>query len=277
MIFRVTDIETIPDMRFWSSNDPVCKIVSGPSLLGEGIRMPAVQEVAPFPPPQACRVVALSYVDVNFSPDHDPPYWYGGCHTECQWSGDVSAADEFEKSLLARFGRGVDEGVALHLVTWNGRTFDLPVIVMRSMLHGLACRWYYQNSNVRYRYSPEGHLDLMDHLGDYGASRQMRLGDCARLVGLPGKTDMSGDKVDVLYARSVQEPSLSDGYRDKVARYCLQDSLQTAVLFIRSRHLMGKLTTSTYNKIVRSFSENEDVQKMLDVAWDRVMVLPEDR
>ena len=51
-----------------------------------------------------------------------------------------------------------------HLVTWNGRGFDLPVLALRALRYGLPFGWYYRGDGYRYRYSEEGHLDLCDVL-----------------------------------------------------------------------------------------------------------------
>lgn len=282
MIFRALDIETVPDDEFWTRGEPACRIVRKP--VDEGARMllagspfPSldfgVEEVEPFPPPQACRVVAISTVDVGFSPDQDPRYWLAACRTDCRWAPGEGAAAE-ERRLLADFGELAAGGVGVHLVTWNGRSFDLPVIVMRSFLRKLACGWYYANRDVRYRYSQEGHLDLMDFFGDYGASRCMRLGDVARMLGLPGKTDVSGADVEGMYRRALACPEESDYLRAKVARYCLQDTVQTAVIFLRSRHLLGKLSPATHDAAVETFRRSTEVAAALEVDWDRVRLEP---
>lgn len=285
MIFRALDIETVPDDAYWTRGEPTYRLVPGSPAMDER-PTPAregsgpdtydarVEEALPFPPPQACRVVAVSTVDVGFSPDQDPRYWLAACRTDCRWApGDEGAVEE--RRLLADFGELMAGGVGVHLVTWNGRSFDLPVIVMRSFLHKLACGWYYANRDVRYRYSPEGHLDLMDFLGDYGASRNMRLGDVARIVGLPGKTGgVSGGDVEGMYHRALEHPEESDYLRAKVARYCLQDTVQTAVLFLRSRHLLGKLSPATHDAALETFRRSTEVAAAIEVDWDRVRLSP---
>lgn len=273
MIFRVLDIETVPDESCWFRGDPTYRLVPGLFAPGTNgtIRDAAVEVVEPFPPPQACRVVALSCVDVVFEVGHDPKYRFGGCWSDCLWCPwDAVEADRQERLILDKFGAGMSEDV--HLVTWNGRGFDLPVISMRSLKHGVSCGWYYKNKDVRYRYSTEGHLDLMDYLSDYGGSRQMRLGDCARLIGLPGKTDMSGDKVDVLYRQVAERPELSAERAAKIRRYCQQDTLQTALLFVRTRHHLGKLSPEAHDATVRTFRDSADVREAIDIDWDGLML-----
>ena len=90
--------------------------------------------------------------------------------------------------------------------------FDLPVIALRSLCHGVPLGWYYRERNVRYRYSEEGHLDLCDWLADHGATRSGSLDAVARLIGLPGKVGVDGSQVEGLYRA---------GQLAAIQRYCL--------------------------------------------------------
>jgi len=123
------------------------------------------------------------------------------------------------------------------LVTYNGRSFDLPVIALRSLCHGVSLGWYYRERNVRYRYSEEGHLDLCDWLADHGATRSGSLDAVARLIGLPGKVGIDGSQVEGLHAA---------GQLAAIQRYCLADVAQTALLFLRFRLLQGLLGADQY-------------------------------
>jgi hypothetical protein len=269
MIFRVLDIETVPDDTVWTMGDPSYRLVPSPIQVAAVSAVP----IEPFPPPHACRVVALSYVDVGMDPAKESRYYFDRCYSECLWSSDVSQAraDAAEHRLLETFSAAMTDP-AVTLVTWNGRGFDLPVISMRSLGHKIACGWYYKNRDVRYRFSEDGHLDLMDFLGDYGACRNMKLGDLARLCGLPGKTDMSGDKVADLYAEAVKNPLRSEALQVKVARYCLQDSLQTALLFLRTRYHLGKIDALTHNLALGTFRASPSVTDAIDLDWDRLLL-----
>ena len=262
MIFRVLDIETVADESCWTRGEPNYKLVPGPG------GVPALRELDVVPPPQACRVVALSCVDVRFDAARDPRYFLDSCWTDCRWGppGDLSS----EATLLAAFAHAMEVAADCHLVTWNGRGFDLPVLAMRSLGRGIAAPWYYKNRDVRYRYSTEGHLDLMDFFADYGGSRCMKLGDVARLCGLPGKTDTSGGDVAKLYAEAIAFPEQDSKIRERVARYCLQDTLQTALVFLRSRHLVGKLTAETHDAALETFRRSPEVADALDLDWDRL-------
>ena len=271
MIFRIFDIETIPDPSAFTPGPPSYKLVPGPRYLPDGETIAGVELADAFPPPQAQRVVAISCVDVEFDPGTTPKYKFLGCHTICRWGRDAASLDIEEQKLLAAWGHAMESQDEIHLVSWNGRTFDLPVIALRSLKHKLACKWYYAEKDVRYRYSPEGHLDLMDYWSDFGACRPMKLTDAAHLIGLPGKTDMSGASIEKLYLDSAlkQDLDVEIIWKD-IARYCLHDSIQTALLWVRSRHHIGKITPETHNLILETFSSSPAITNAITLDWDRL-------
>jgi len=269
MIFRITDIETIPDFLVWTPGEPVYKLMPIHPEASRGGGGMELVKVEAFPPPHAQRVVAISYVDVSFDPGATPKYQYLRCYSECRWSRDLVALDADEHRLLSTFVGAMAPDV--HLVTWNGRTFDLPVIAMRSFKHRIACAWYYATKDVRYRYSTEGHFDLMDFLSDYGATRPMKLHDAARLMGLPGKTDMSGASIEKIYKDSVADLNSDlESIQLSVARYCLQDSIQTAIVWLRSRYHVGKIIASSYNQSLETFSSSPTINDAITLDWDRL-------
>lgn len=141
-----------------------------------------------------------------------------------------------EGEVLEDFVRFVDERRP-DMITYNGRGFDLPVIVSRCLRHGVSFRHYFQTSDVRYRFSAQGHLDLMDFLADYGATRAVPLDTLAKLVGLPGKVGVDGKDVG---------PMVHAGRLDEVYAYCLCDVVQTALLFLRLQLLRGQLDREGY-------------------------------
>jgi 3'-5' exonuclease len=210
--YLVLDIETVPDRDLFAPPEPA-----------PGTERPE----RPFPPLFANRPVVI---------------------------GVMCLTDDLSIERLDTLGRGQPEDEAIllaefaelmetrrpNLVTWNGRGFDLPVLALRSLRHGLSWPWYYRERDYRYRYSEEGHLDLGDFLSDHGAGRMISLDGAARLIGLPGKDGMDGSQVEGLW---------SSGQIDALKRYCLADVVQTAFLFLRSRLLKGQLTRAAYHQV----------------------------
>jgi len=141
-----------------------------------------------------------------------------------------------EAGILSDFANFMEERHPT-LVTWNGRGFDMPVIAARCLRHGVTIRHYYSSRDVRYRFSPEGHLDLMDYIADYGAAKPAKLDIVAKLIGMPGKVGVAGKDVGPLvYAGRIQE----------VRNYCLCDVVQTAAIFLRVELLRGEMNRWQY-------------------------------
>jgi hypothetical protein len=140
------------------------------------------------------------------------------------------------------------------VVTWNGRGFDMPVIVSRALRHGVAMPWWFRDRNTRYRYTTEGHFDLMDFLADFGAARSSRLDAYAKLVGFPGKVGVDGSQV---------LPMVHAGKLEEVASYCMCDVAQTAAVFLRVELLRGSFDRSTYRELGRGLLAFIDQQPRL--------------
>lgn len=175
--------------------------------------------------------------------------------------GVMSMGDRHEPRKLGCVGEGKDEAGILSdfakfledrrptLVTYNGRGFDLPVIAARCLRHGITMRHYYASRDVRYRFSPDGHLDLMDFISDHGAAKPAKLDVLAKLCGMPGKVGVDGKDVGPLvHAGKIQE----------VRNYCLCDVVQTAGLFLRTELLRGELDRAQYREAMLSLLELVD-------------------
>jgi predicted PolB exonuclease-like 3'-5' exonuclease len=157
--------------------------------------------------------------------------------------------EDYVPKKLGVVGEGKDERAMLTdlatwlgksrptIVTWNGRGFDMPVITSRTFRHGVPMPWWYSDRSTRYRYSPEGHFDLMDFLADFGAAKSARLDVYAKLVGFPGKVGVDGSQV---------APMVHAGKLDEVNAYCLCDVAQTAAIFLRVELLRGVLSREQY-------------------------------
>lgn len=212
--YLILDIETIPDTERWSRPE---------TSHGE----PA------FPPTWAHRIIVVGCLWL----DHGYRLKRFGVVGE-KAAGTASPLDHRERDLLEDFSRFVGRARPV-LVTYNGRSFDLPVIVMRSLCHAIALPWYYRDRDIRYRYSEDGHLDLCDWLADHGAARAGKLDAIARLIGLPGKIGVDGSQVEGLYHA---------GQLESIQKYCLADVAQTALLFLRFRLLQGQIAPDEYRE-----------------------------
>ncbi len=169
--------------------------------------------------------------------------WFGSDHKVRKLGVIGDGKDEY--GILSDFARLMDERRP-DLVTWNGRGFDLPVIAARCLRHGIPLRHYYRTRDVRYRFSPEGHLDLMDYVADFGAAKPSKLDIVAKLCGLPGKVGVDGKDVG---------PLVHAGRLDEVRDYCLCDVTQTAGVFLRVQLLRGELDRESYLEAMNALVE----------------------
>ena len=158
-----------------------------------------------------------------------------------------------EGEMLTDFAQWLDAKKPT-VITWNGRGFDMPVITSRALRHGVPMPWWFTDRNTRYRYSTDGHFDLMDFLADFGAAKNARLDVYAKLVGFPGKAGVDGSQV---------LPLVHAGKLDEVNAYCLCDVAQTAAIFLRVELLRGLFDRSHYRELARAMLAFVDDQPRL--------------
>lgn len=168
----------------------------------------------------------------------------------------VSTLDgESERDKIAKFLTFIED-FNPRLVSFNGRGFDLPMIMARAMCYDLSAAAYFETNdrdnnkskweNYRSRYDGRFHLDLLDHISDFGAVRGLKLDHICASVGLPGKYDVHGDQVLQLYY---------GGEQAKIDEYCRSDVLNTYWLFLKYELLRGKITKDDYLNYIAVMGE----------------------
>lgn len=131
-----------------------------------------------------------------------------------------------ERDMLAAFWEGCRAYDTF--VSFNGRTFDVPFLFVRSAIHGI--RPSKDLMRGRYLYQQERtarHIDLLDQLTFYGASmRKGTLHLWTRAFGIesPKAQGVSGDDVGALF---------KEGRFLDIAKYNGRDLFATAELFER--------------------------------------------
>jgi predicted PolB exonuclease-like 3'-5' exonuclease len=153
----------------------------------------------------------------------------------------VIGEHDHESGMLHDFSTFVEQWRP-HLVTFNGRMFDLPVLMLRCLRHGVPLRFFFADRDYRYRFSDAGHIDLYDFMSEHGAARVGSLDALARAIGLPGKVGVDGSQVEGLY---------NAGQIELIKNYCLSDVAQTAFLLLRYRLLQGLLDRAAYQVAAR--------------------------
>ena len=163
---------------------------------------------------------------------------------------DIVALDEPEYRphvITENFWRGWTNYQHPKFVTFNGRSFDIPLMELAAFRFGINAGDWFQESargfeKPRHRYNSAAHLDLQDLMTNYGASRfNGGLNLAASLLGKPGKMDVQGDMVQDMF---------DSGDLAAINDYCRCDVLDTYFVFLRSRVMVGQLSLDDEAQIV---------------------------
>lgn len=178
-------------------------------------------------------------------------------------------AGDSEEKKIAEFIKFINEHNP-RLVSYNGRGFDLPMLMIRAMRYNIDASEYFNTNdrangkdkwcNYRSRYDGVFHLDLLDHISDFKAVSGLKLDLLCASLNLPGKYDVHGDEVMNLYY---------DGKQDKIDEYCESDTLNTYWLFLKYELLRGKLNLDDYSNYLSLMSEYLNKQKA-DMSYSSV-------
>ncbi len=169
---------------------------------------------------------------------------------------DLVALDEPEYRphvMVSKFWKGWDLYHHPTLVSFNGRTFDIPLLELAAFRFGLDLRRWFDTTaknwdQPRNRYNLNSHYDLQEVLTNMGATRfSGGLNLAANLLGRPGKMDISGYMVQDLF---------DAGGIGEITDYCRCDVLDTYFVFLRTQVVLGKLTLD---------SEQERIERAM--AW----------
>ena len=146
------------------------------------------------------------------------------------------------------FWRGWEKYGQPTLVTFNGRSFDIPLLELAAFRFGVSVPGWFRagaargGGQPRNRYNTQAHLDLCELLTNFGSSRFVGgLNLAAHLLGKPGKMEVAGYMVQDLY---------DAGKLEEINAYCRCDVLDTYFIFLRTRVLVGELTLANEQKLV---------------------------
>lgn len=151
--------------------------------------------------------------------------------------GVPHVGERSEKQLITAFVERI-AALSPRLITFNGASFDLPVLRYRAMVHcigapGLSARSYF------HRYTDDA-IDLCDVLSSFSPQAKATLHELCRVMGLPGKPDgMTGAEVEKYYR---------SGHIREIAQYCESDVINTYRVWLRYELFCGRLTATEFQR-----------------------------
>jgi predicted PolB exonuclease-like 3'-5' exonuclease len=142
-----------------------------------------------------------------------------------------------EAALIQHFWAGITNKYQA-VVSFNGRNFDCPFLMLRSAMLGIrpsvnlmaGTRWDFKVANSSERYSGIDHIDLADKLvfgagyDKVGATRKFNLDFYTRAFGIPSPkaAGITGHEVPQYFA---------EGRSREIAEYCMRDVRATSDLY----------------------------------------------
>jgi len=163
---------------------------------------------------------------------------------------DVVALDEPEfrpHVITDKFWRGWEAYRRPTLVSFNGRSFDIPLLELAAFRFGVSAASWFNTSGKSFeqprgRYNVQAHLDLCELLTNFGSTRfSGGLSLAANILGKPGKMDVQGDMVQDMY---------DAGRLAEISDYCRCDVLDTYFIFLRTRVLIGQLSLDAEHNLI---------------------------
>lgn len=215
----VFDIETVPDGGIRDMPPTIVKSLTE-FAKRKDIDETAVRGLSPF----FGKVVSLAFGDAELPADEQPitalvvPRPQDDASTLPEWARPVS-----EQELLEAFW-GL-AALAETVVTYNGRGFDVPFLVGRSLVHGVPARVDLMSN----RFGLRPHLDLLDILGQRGRGPSNLDVVCWALGIESPKGAMDGSMV---------APAYESGRIAEIATYNRADVRATSAIYRQTRDLV---------------------------------------
>lgn len=127
----------------------------------------------------------------------------------------LSRADLSEGAIIAGVERTIEN--AQEVLTYNGRAFDVPVLMARAAVARERCPAIAKLMAQPRRYHDK-HVDLLEEVTGYGAASRLKLADLCGAFSIPVKIDAHGGDVGALAA---------EGRWGAITRYCETDVVAT--------------------------------------------------
>lgn len=166
-------------------------------------------------------------------------------------------AGETEAEILSRFFAGVGRG-RMQLVGYASRSFDLPVMAQRALIHGLTVPEFFDRPAKPWegpdylQRNCDYSVDLIDDIGTGDGKTRPKLDHIARACGIPGKLGMQGEDVEAAWFA---------GKKKEIVEYNECDACTTYLLWARMCHLSGLLDYQAEAARLLNLLERESKKK----------------
>lgn len=207
------------------------------------------------------KVVVLSFLKVKITKVNGYEFY----SVDSLDSKSIENYSEMEiiKSFMAYWGKEKPR-----IITFNGRTFDIPVLKFRAMKYNISVRELYTSgdrwNNYFNRYSLDWNIDLLDLLSDNGSSARVKMSEVCIAFKLPGKVGISGKDVAQYYHENrVKE----------IANYCETDVLNSYLIYLKIAFHQGKIDKMCYNKNIDQLVEIMESREYLSDFYSEWMRL----
>lgn len=206
------------------------------------------------------KVVAISFLEADIEYQDDFEYYK---IKDLRSGGSVESSEKDLITGLFQYLRKIHP----RFISFNGKTFDMPVLKYRAMLYNISLDWFYKSgdkwNNYSSRYSVDWHCDLLEAFSDFGSSARVRMNEVCAMLGLPGKMEIDGSMVEQMYY---------EGKIQEIRDYCELDVLNTYILYLRYAHHIGKMNRDGYLKSISEIisfltSGNKEHYNMFLEKW----------
>ncbi|MDD4016462.1 MAG: 3'-5' exonuclease [Kiritimatiellae bacterium] len=195
----------------------------------------------PFLRTLLCRVVSIAMVIRRTSKNGDVQLFLQALPE------NPDDPEQDEAYILTRF---LLDGLSTRdpqLVGFNSRNSDLRILTQRAITNGLTLKSLCERLDAKPWESQD--IDLMEMVGGFGKNYAVSLNEIAKLSGIPGKLDTTGDDVCGLWY---------SGHRREIVQYNCFDALTTYLVWLRLAYFSGRFSAGDY------VIEQQRLKRLLD-------------
>jgi predicted PolB exonuclease-like 3'-5' exonuclease len=186
------------------------------------------------------KVVCISYVEANLQIIDNKNI---SLTINKLQSNAITDYEGGEEALIRGFWSNFEKKKPI-LVTFNGRTFDIPALRYRALKYDIQCEWFFKagtkwDNNYKSKYCQDVNLDLLDSFSDFGGSARIKMEEVCSLLNIPCKLDAKGDGVSKMF---------DEGKIQEIKDYCETDVLATYLLYIKYLYHIGNMDLKSLKK-----------------------------